>query len=284
MYEGGPSFVGAYGPEASATYRGKTYFDAAYLGPRPAPLSERLETRRFGRNHPREQVPANPARKPIEALDEDFMTTYATEEVTCALCSRAVTVNVLMSTNTFGSGPDLDTRPGEMMRSTMGAWVHACPGCGFVSAELGTAAPTDRAVVDSDLYQNERVAKRNELASRFVCRSLLEEAAGDLSAAGWRRLHAAWACDDAGEVEEARTQRLAALDRFERVPPQVIPKQVGAAEVLRADVARRAGDFARAEQFVAAGLALPVDVLVRGLLERESGYIAARDTGRHTLR
>ena len=40
--------------------------------------------------------------------------------------------------------------------------------------------------------------------------ALLNETAGDFASAGWRGLHAAWACDDAEQGGEARVQRLAA--------------------------------------------------------------------------
>ena len=148
------------------------------------------------------------------------MTTIFQEEVNCGLCGHRQVVNEIGSTNSFGA-MDLDTRPPEMRRSTMAYWVHECEECGFVAAEFAKSVATDAARVATAEYRQalER-ADRDRLANRFVCRSLLDEAAGDLVSSGWRRLHAAWACDDAEQAEEARVQRLAALGLIERARAQ----------------------------------------------------------------
>jgi hypothetical protein len=62
------------------------------------------------------------------------MTTYAEETVVCGACGHAFTHGALNSTNAFGS-PDLDPRPPEMQRSTMHAWIHRCPSCGYCSED-----------------------------------------------------------------------------------------------------------------------------------------------------
>ena len=46
------------------------------------------------------------------------MTTVDEAKRKCALCGETSTHIEVMSTNTFGGVPDLDTRPPEMMRST----------------------------------------------------------------------------------------------------------------------------------------------------------------------
>ena len=215
------------------------------------------------------------------------MTTIFQEDVSCGLCGCRQVVTEIGSTNSFGA-MDLDTRPPEMQRSTMAYWVHECEECGFVAAEFGKSVATDAKQVATTEYRQalERV-DRDRLASRFVCRALLEEAAGDLLSAGWRRLHAAWACDDAQQAEEARLQRLAALELFERARAQgqrAMKSVDGGAELLLADIARRAGEFGRAFEFCAIGLALrEVPAFVSGLLKFEQSLVGARDVGRHTV-
>jgi hypothetical protein len=215
------------------------------------------------------------------------VTTIFEEEVTCALCGQRQTVSEIGSTNSFGA-MDLDTRPPEMRRSTMPYWVHECAECGFVSPELEKSVATDAKRVSTAEYRRElERGDRAQLANRFVCRALLEEAAGDFASAGWRRLHAAWACDDEEQAEEARVQRLAALALFERGRAGGAPAMKstpGGDEVLLADLARRAGEFERALAYCAAGLALPeVPEFLTSLLMLEQELVRARDTSRHSV-
>jgi hypothetical protein len=215
------------------------------------------------------------------------VTTIFEEEVTCAVCGSKQTVQEIGSTNAFGA-MDLDTRPPEMRRSTMRLWVHECEECGYVAPELGAAADGAARIVASADYRAELGnASRTKLANQFVCRALLDVAAGDLVTAGWRRLHAAWACDDADLGEEARVQRRAALELFDRGRAQgsrAMKSVVGGDELLLADIARRSGEFERAETYVAAGLALPeVPAFLTKLLLYQRELVQARDTSRHTV-
>jgi hypothetical protein len=58
----------------------------------------------------------------------------------------------------------------------------------------------------------------------------------------------------------------------------------GGDELLLSDIARRAGDFERALQFCAAGLALAeVPAFVTSLLMLQKDLVRARDTACHTV-
>jgi len=215
------------------------------------------------------------------------VTTIFDEEVTCAVCGMKQTVREMGSTNELGPG-DLDMRPGEMRRSTMEYWVQQCVGCGYVAPELATATEGAGLIVASKEYRAElNSADRVRLANRMVCRSLLDAASSDLVTAGWRRLHAAWVCDDANAMEEARTQRRAALELFERARAsgQRAMKSVeGGVEVLLADVARRCAEFERALEYCVAGLAASgMPEFVRKILEFERALVRARDTACHSV-
>jgi hypothetical protein len=215
------------------------------------------------------------------------MTTIFQAEVSCGLCGCRQIVTEIGSTSSFGA-MDLDTRPPEMRRSTMAYWVHECEECGFVAAEFGKSVATDAKRVATAEYRRELERNdRAQLGNRFVCRALLEESAGDLVSAGWRRLHAAWACDDEDQAEEARVQRLAALELFERGRAGGLPAMkstAGGDEVLLADLARRAGQFEQALAYCAAGLALPeVPAFVNSLLMLQQDLVRARDTSCHTV-
>ena len=213
------------------------------------------------------------------------MTTIYEEEVTCAVCGAKQTVQEMGSTSSFGP-MDLDTRPPPLQRGTMEMWVHECVECGFVAPELGTAVQGDAQIVATAGYRAELAkAGRVRQASRFVCRSLLEEAAGDLVTAGWRRLHAAWVHDDVADVEEAREQRLAALELFERARVGEPRDEVCRGRpLLLSDVARRAGEFERALGFCETGLKIAeLPEFVTKLLAFQRDLVMARDAGCHSV-
>jgi hypothetical protein len=215
------------------------------------------------------------------------VTTICEVEVTCAICGSQQTVREIGSTNAVGP-MDLDTRPPQMKRSTLHLWVHECEECGYVAADLGDAAEARQTAPLWHAYLAElNRADRPRVANRFVCRSLFDEAAGEHAAAGWRRLHAAWACDDAEQADEARVQRRAALECFERARAagqRAEKSMIAGDEMLLADIARRAGEFAQAESYVAAGLAQAgVSSRIAGWLEFQRKLAAERDIGRHTV-
>ena len=45
------------------------------------------------------------------------MSTLGSKKYKCAVCGATNKYRVLTSTNTLGGGPDLDTRPAEMIRN-----------------------------------------------------------------------------------------------------------------------------------------------------------------------
>ena len=215
------------------------------------------------------------------------MTTLWSCEVKCACCGLEQTISVLGSTNELRPG-DLDMRPGEMRRSTMEYWVQQCAGCGFVSSTLAESTETDREIVRSSAYVAELKSQaRPPLANLFVCRAILDGVGGDLVGAGKCRLYAAWVCDDAERMDQARLQRLASLELFERARAAgrtITEDALGGDEMLLTDLARRVGEFERARRYCEAGLALPaMPEFVQKILEFERALVLARDTACHSV-
>lgn len=215
------------------------------------------------------------------------MTTVFEAAVTCAVCGREQRVQEMGSTSSFGP-MDLDTRPPPVRRHSLWLWVHECEECGFVAPELRNSAPTDARHVASKAYRAElNHLERERLASRFVCRSLLDEAAGDMVSAGWRRVHAAWASDDAGHDVEACVQRFEAIGLFERARlagARAMKSVAGGDEVLLADLSRRAGAFEQAYRYCQAGLTLPnLPPFMKRLLLFERRIAVECDTACHTV-
>lgn len=214
------------------------------------------------------------------------MTTSFEKVVTCAVCGEEQTVLAMGSTSAFGA-MDLDTRPPQMRRSSMWLWLQECGSCGYVASDLGDADEVRPMESLWHAYLAElNSPQRPRLANLFVCRSLLDEAAGDLAAAGWRRLHAAWVCDDRGPAEEASLQRRAAIGLFERsrrVGKLAMEQAVAGDELLLADIARRCGDFEAAHAYCELGFQLDVQPFIGQLLEFEKKLVAAGDTACHNV-
>ena len=63
------------------------------------------------------------------------MTTFRQKQMTCAVCGHTFEGRILTSTNTMGP-PDLDLRPAEMARSTLGMEITVCPNCHYVAYDI----------------------------------------------------------------------------------------------------------------------------------------------------
>jgi hypothetical protein len=142
------------------------------------------------------------------------VTTLGPESFTCALCGKVSEQMVISSTSAFGS-PDLDLRPPQLQRSTMGCWLQECPHCGYVANDISRAEDeqTIRKVMRSDEWNG---AAPEGLSGRFLRCALIEAAMGKLSAAAWSTLHAAWAEDDNGRGQAAASNRRMAATLFRR--------------------------------------------------------------------
>lgn len=186
-----------------------------------------------------------------------------------------------------------------MRRSTMEYWVQACPHCGYVAPDIAQATPDVLEVVRSEAYgRQRRDGEAPELAHRFLCWSFIQEATGDPIGAGWSSVHAAWACDDAGDGPAAARCRGRALGLFQiaRQSGKAISEQQYAEYPLLADLWRRTGEFDRALQICEEGFAAMRESrrrrkkaardeaeLIERVLRFEHALIEQRDAGVHTV-
>lgn len=214
------------------------------------------------------------------------MTTFAKESVVCGACGLVFTHHALSSTNAFGS-PDLDTRPPEMQRSTMPAWIQRCPSCGYCSRDAAKIDDRFRPVIDGSAYHSQLAdARYPELASTFICAAMLAEAIGRRDDAGWAYLHAAWTLDDANKDELARLCRGMAADGFLALLTEghSFAQQPGASEAIVTDCLRRAGRGAEALQFVERALSQNYEDIIHKILALQRVLIQRGDTGRHLMK
>ena len=210
------------------------------------------------------------------------MTTFFSQDVSCANCHNSSRHDVLGSTSTFGS-PDLDLRPAEMQRSTMEVWLQVCPHCCYIAPDLSQQVG-DLSVVDTAEYGTILADERfPELARRFLAHALLS-VASDSGTAAQARLNAAWVCDDAGQASLAKECRELAIECFSKLKPyEDSERGVTQGEVF-VDVLRRAGQLQRATAECNALLALPhVEGILRHVLEFENRLVGERDIAPHTV-
>jgi len=213
------------------------------------------------------------------------MTTIDRAKKKCALCGETSKHLEVMSTNTFGGKPDLDTRPPEMMRSTMGMWVQECPACGYCSPDISEESGVAAEVVQTESYKERLKSKEfPELTNRFLCRSVIEESSNELAAAGWSAVYAAWACDDADAGEAAKECRERAVGLFKKAIGRGddIAKDPGGTEAVLADLLRRSGKFELALEYCEQGLKRETEGLVEKILRFEIELINKLDVGCYT--
>ena len=206
------------------------------------------------------------------------MTTLFTRKSQCFVCGNTAEYTVIGSTNTFGS-PDLDTRPPEMMRSTMPFWVQKCPHCGYCAPDISAGSEAARDIVETDVYRAQVSDDRfPQLANRFLCAALVFEVSGKLAEAGWAAVRAAWACDDAGTDDGARLYREKALASLADVRErgQVFARDAASEDAVLADLYRRTGQFERVEVLCRERLAQQPGELL-GMVLRFQLDLASRD-------
>ena len=186
------------------------------------------------------------------------MTTMYQESRKCAVCGEVKTYYEIGSTNSFGS-PDLDLRPPQMQRGTMGEWIQQCPACGYVSGRIdNNPGKVTKKWLKSKAYTcSDGIDFRSGLADRFYKFykiSLLNE---NTESAFFALLHAAWACDDCEDTANATRCRSMAIPLLNQVTEELAsaqgdPEEDGCEDdsdkkdnllLIKADLLRRSGQF-----------------------------------------
>jgi hypothetical protein len=213
------------------------------------------------------------------------MTTIRVNKARCALCNSENEFTGIGSTNTFGS-PDLDTRPPEMKRSTIFAWVQRCPNCGYCASDVRQSRPEFKAIVTGAEYRRQlNDPAYPELANSFLCKAIIDGGASDYAGATWALIHAAWVCDDADLSDEAAECRHKAADMLMTAEDhgQQVAKQEGASTAILVDLLRRSGRTADARRAIAErGTGVAEDIIVR-ILDFQSSLIEKSDVSCHTV-
>lgn len=194
----------------------------------------------------------------------------------CFICKTESRQTILASTNAFGS-PDLDLRPPPMKRNTMHWWIQECPVCGYVSSNIDNRTKIKAEFLKTEEYLScDSMNFSSDLAARFYKYYMINLADRKRDLAFHAVLHAAWACDDAGDTKNAiNCRKLAILQLEKRTDKDENLK------VQKADLLRRAGLF---EELAAeyGGLKFK-DEKMQKIIEFQLEKAEQKDSGRYTV-
>lgn len=212
------------------------------------------------------------------------MTTTDKKNKKCAVCGEVSEHLVIVSTNAFRA-PDLDTRPPEMLRSTINMWIQTCPSCGYSAPDISKRIETAPKIVRSDSYQQQLDNPDfPKLANAFLCFSLIQESADDYVSAGRAAVHAAWACDDANSAAAQKCRKKAVtLLRKAGENDQHFPKQAGAEEAIISDLLRRSEQFDLALKTCDDALSKNPEKRISDILQFQKALVNKSDVAGHTI-
>ena len=208
------------------------------------------------------------------------------QDVTCAICGR-VSPQFVPAAIPEDAPPDFDTRPGPPWGEALRTWIGQCPYCGYCAEDLSLAVPGADEIIQSPEYA-ERLSNSTVpwLGRQFACYALIVERAHQWADAGWVWLHAAWACDDAGDETAAAACRRMAIDRWKRGKElgEGFADDLPTEFAIVTDLYRRSGEFENATITCAEGLDIEdIPVPIEQMLRRQLVLIQQRDTDRHSM-
>lgn len=213
------------------------------------------------------------------------MTTFNEEKEQCSVCGAENEYSEIRSTNRYGLA-DLDTRPPEMMRSTIFAWVRRCQGCGYCASELSETCQEAEAVVNSKEYKDQlNDPIYPELANSFLCKAIVDQESGHFAAATWAFIRAAWACDDSDYFHQAVACRQKAVDMLliSEENGQQVAAQEGVSTTIIVDLLRRSRKIDQARNVIAVQRGGISDDIIARTLDFQTALLDRPDVSCHTI-
>ncbi len=210
-----------------------------------------------------------------------------TQQIACGNCGAETRYTFLVHADEL-EPPDLDTRPGEPLRSSLPFWMKRCPFCGYCADDIHTVHEDAGPVIDSEVYQAQLSDPRfPEKANEFICHALILERLGQYADAGWTSMHAAWTCDDGTFLEAAALCRQMALRAWNvgKHQGQAFHESHESEFLIVSDVHRRLGEFEHALTACNLGAeAEGLPDLLDHCFRLERSLIARKERGRGSLR
>ncbi|NEP58839.1 MAG: DUF2225 domain-containing protein [Symploca sp. SIO2G7] len=214
------------------------------------------------------------------------MTVSLLTQVTCSVCSFSSEQPVVARTNILGGSIALDTRPPEMVHSTINCSIQVCPNCCYCCHHLDQEYPQVAEIVASKTYQTQlKSPDYPELANWLLCHAIIQKQAGEIAQAGWTSLQAAWVCDDAKNDKAAQKIRQQAAALFQKAiaKGENIDREPITKDVILIDIYRRCGDFDAARKICDNALRQKSTGIQIKLVEYEHQLLRKQDKRCHTL-
>lgn len=214
------------------------------------------------------------------------MTTVREVGLTCAACGAWSKHMIIRSSNSYDT--ELDGSPVGMARESAFGRPPRCPKCGHCSPNIEVAIEGLPELVASEHYQGVLNAEGvPDSASACMCAALVLDLAGYPRDSFALRRMAAWMCDDAGLVDDARACRVGAIETAE-----IVLQKGGSVErdrvdqlLVLADLYRRVGMFeeaAEGSELLLAALREDMDEKRLKVAEFQAALIVAEDESAHT--
>ena len=213
------------------------------------------------------------------------MTTLLEEKTVCKVCGAEVEYTAIGSTNAFGSR-DLDTRPPEMERSTIFAWIQRCPECGYCESDVSKCHRRSKEIIKKEEYEKQlNDPAFPELANSFLCQAIINRESKDYAAATWALIQAAWVCDDTERSGQAMAcrQKAAEMLLFAEERGQRVADEDGSSTAILVDLLRRSGQMDHARKAIADRRSSVTEDLITQILDFQSTLIENGDTSCHTI-
>ncbi len=225
------------------------------------------------------------------------MSTFGKEIKECAICGKKHESMVIMSTNSFGSS-DLDTRPPQMMRSTLPYQVELCDECGYanVSIDYFLSDETEKIIKGPDyrrVFLDETI---NKLSKAFLLAGNLYNLHEEYKTSGVLYLKAAWAFDDHNDIDNAISARKKAITAFNKYLKQEFTeeeilyrfnnekeKEDLNVKMVIIDLLRRSGSFDEAKSLAKELLKKVDDKLTKEILTFQIKLSRKKDTACHKV-
>ena len=120
------------------------------------------------------------------------------------------------------------------------------------------------------------------LANTYICKSMIQEHAGDQKAAMWSLIHAAWVCGYEGLEHQAVVCRDLAISMFRRVAAEgQFVSEKGREIALLIDLLRRTGRLEEAAKTIGAALEGSSDPVLHKLLNYQRSLVQSHDLSCH---
>lgn len=175
--------------------------------------------------------------------------------------------------------PDLDLRPGEPLRGSIGHWLQQCPRCGYAAPDIREARPSAPRVVAAAPFRaliND--AATPALSRRFLAWAHVLEETGAMHEAAEAMLQAAWTADDLNRGDLARAWRMEAVALWRSGPALDFEQSLRVIDALR-----RAEAWDTAHDAIATLAQETLPESVRQVLSLEARLVEAGDARRHTV-